>query len=134
LIFSLGTWYEVSRDDICSDSGLPALLEALDYLKQFAQEHRNIHIIWKTHGGADKRKRAITRDIRRATRQWFANNTSYLESVNMELVEFGTQVLPRTYGEKRIVGDSMHHLGPEARLLSLQMITHGIVKQICSDA
>jgi hypothetical protein len=50
---------------------------------------------------------------------------------NMMLVDFGLQVEPRVYDEKRIEGDHVFHFGSEARTLSIQMLSHAIQKSIC---
>lgn len=50
---------------------------------------------------------------------------------HMILFDFGRQVHPRTHGEKRIVGDQVHHLGPEARTLSMQILSHEMHKAKC---
>jgi hypothetical protein len=142
IIISVGIW-EVMKPEECPNSGIPALQRTLDFLHEYAVKNKNnVHIIWKTHGGNEEEtpeQQQYTQQIHQATRDWFVaarirldDNDNVINSP-LELVDFGTQVLPRTYGENRIFGDSTSHFGHEARLLSLQMITHGIYKQFCSS-
>lgn len=135
----MGVW-EVVKPEECPNSGIPALLQTLDFLQEYVLKN-NVRIMLKTHGGNQEetlKQQQYTQQIHQATRDWSVagRNPHHSNSNNgtMELVEFGTQVLPRTYGENRIFGDSTSHFGHEARLLSLQMITHGIYNQFCSIA
>jgi hypothetical protein len=50
---------------------------------------------------------------------------------HMILVDFGLQIEPRAYDEKRIHGDHAFHFGAEARTLSMQMLSHEMHKSIC---
>jgi hypothetical protein len=128
LVFSLGVWESVKPDE-CPNSGIDALLNTLDYLKAFSDSNP-VRIIWQTHGGGykeTKQQRQFTRDVHDQTRLWFHAH----QPKNMALVEFGTQIQPRTYKKNRIQGDSDNHFGPEARALALQMITHALYGLIC---
>ncbi|KAG7365390.1 hypothetical protein IV203_038593 [Nitzschia inconspicua] len=132
VIFSLGIW-EVVKEDACPNSGLDSLSHSLSLLQDFS-ERTQTTIIWKTHGGSskeDKKQRNLTRSIQRRARKWFETH----QPRNMILVDFGTQVAPRTYGDNRISGDSYNHFGADARTLSLQMITDAIyTKQGCEQS
>jgi hypothetical protein len=139
LIFSLGIWESV-KVDACPDSGIPALVQALEFLKEFTQEQNDILVVWKTHGGGEletHEERQFTSDIHRHTQRWFQEYDQQQKQQQrrnmMVLVDFGSAVRPRTYGDDRIGGDSHNHFGVDARLLSLQMMVHGMVSKLCYE-
>jgi hypothetical protein len=128
MVFALGVWESVESES-CQDSGKNGMLQTLAYLKKFSVDTRTL-ILWRTHGGGGreyKRQRNITREIHHEARQWFERH----QPRRMALVEFGTQVAPRTYGDDRIEGDSNNHFGAEARTLSLQLITDALYQKRC---
>ncbi|KAG7346022.1 hypothetical protein IV203_005090 [Nitzschia inconspicua] len=130
VIYSLGIW-EVVRPRDCRNSGLDSLSHSLSLLQEFSERTQTI-IVWKTHGGSfmeNEKQRNFTQSIQDVARKWFETH----QPRNMILVDFGTQVVPRTYGNNRISGDVHAHFGADARTLSLQMIIDAIYKQKCEQ-
>jgi hypothetical protein len=84
--------------------------------------------------------------IHEVTREWFMSETTprrrnplegemhdyhHPNDPHMILVDFGLQVEPRAYDERRVVGDDAFHFGPPARTLSIQLLAHEMHKSIC---
>jgi hypothetical protein len=123
--------------------------------------NRPLTVFWKTHGMASgfntTRKRFCGDMIHKLTREWFLSERTTATTAtttttrtrrnlleeemdhppndpndpHMILVDFGLQVEPRTFDEKRIEGDNVYHFGPEARTLSIQLLSHEMHKSIC---
>jgi hypothetical protein len=55
-------------------------------------------------------------------REWFERN----QPMHMYLVDWGKQLLPRSWGTDRNDGDMGPHWGLAARLLGIQMVTHAL--------
>lgn len=151
VIVQHGIW-EVERQSDCH-RGLNNTVEmrlqtSLDSLQKVASPH--LTIIWQTHGHTGhstnrtfkettldigprgprpilrykqyQRNYETTRVMHEVAREWFERN----QPIHMYLVDWGKQVIPRSWGTDRNEGDMMPHWGLAARLLGIQMVTHAL--------
>merc|ERR1719203_732679 len=132
LVVATGIW-EVERPWECRKPNVTLeerLVDTLSMLKRISSPH--LQVIWKTLGGTawgttkSQMKEAVE-TINAITRKWFMDQQQHDDDdgplLNMHLMDWGKQILPRTYGGKRIPGDLKPHWGTEARTLTIQMIT-----------
>jgi len=129
LIVSAGIW-EAIRPDICSNAtGVVSkindpsknLVDLLDYLQKLSGP--SFFVIWKTNGPSNKmRKRMVQNDnvLASVARNWFSEN----QPLYMDLADFRWAIRNRSSGSDRIIGDLHAHFGLEARLLSIEVISH----------
>ena len=131
IVFSVGVFVSVHGEDCQKESPGRTLqqriYDLLDFLRdEIASPERTI--IWKIHGPSTSPRldTLVDQEIVRASRNWFDNNT--VGATGMELSDFRYAIRERSYGKKRIAGDSNEHWGLRARLLSLDLVTRIIAK------
>lgn len=125
LILSLGIW-DIARLRDC-DPSMNDPSERLTNVLNTLDKHSGpeLYILWKNHGpGASMDAFRKSEKLNHVAKIWFLEH----QPKYMDLVDFGGAVLSgnRTYGDDRITGDLRVHWGLEARLLSIQMITHAL--------
>ena len=132
IIFSLGIW-EVIRPYDCGKKDETYVLEVLDTIQRELAEGGNLNIVWKVHVGSgnenhfQKKKGAA---VQQWTREWFTKSQQQTNLTNnMRMVDLAKELEARTYGSSRIQGDLQPHVGPAARTLLLQMVTHAMIQQ-----
>lgn len=131
LVIDLGIW-EIVRNRDCrpkthNESTLTRINNTLNTLLSVASP--NLTIFWKTTGSSsefsnDSGHMQNLNNMNDLVREWFH---SLRERQYIHLIDWEKQIHPRSFGSDRIVGDLKPHWGLEARTLTAQMITHGVV-------
>jgi hypothetical protein len=132
VILSTGAWDMVGGAN-CNLKGANATVNAaIDTLIQVPQRD-NLTIVYRTWGtignpANDPIVQGINALIRSRIEQ---HEESYLRSTgrlsSITYVDWGSVILPRSSGKKRIAGDVKAHYGYEARFVFLQMLVNHLV-------
>jgi hypothetical protein len=136
IIVSQGLW-EVVRPHDCRESGKnfsQLQEEGIRSLRQL-----QIPIIWRTSGYFDTTcydggKSAV--DVEKMKKTTTSLNQEAMDLIDkvtdpkLSYVDWGGAILPRSFGEDRIVGDMPAHNGLEPRHVLLQMITNELLEAI----
>ena len=96
------------------------VVEVLENLR--ALSGPSLFVIWNTHGPHPNYKKTQTlgEKIITAIRTWFLEE----QPPYMDLADFRWALRDRSFGPLRIRGDLKAHWGLNARLLSIEMISH----------
>jgi hypothetical protein len=137
IIINNGIW-EPLQMAVCkrnANSGLGNLPAVLDTIRD--ESSIDLQIVFRTSGFAeDKRKNRwrLSLELVNYAKQYFYNisvghvDNSVEPKPNITLVDFGSVIFKRSFGEKRIKGDNVAHYGIEARLLHVQQLMHELFK------
>ena len=144
LVIGMGTW-ETSMGRKCEvsprDGGpIQRLNRVMDYVAMLAataDQHKNLTIVWRTTGF---HKQGIGDAMN------FETNRVAIEAIhkhkirarqdprvpielNLTIVDWGRQILPRSHGNDRIDGDIKAHYGLQGRTLFAQMLLHNLLSR-----
>ena len=122
VILSQGIW-EVTRPWDCRIPNVTAATLVVAVLENLrALSGPSLFVIWKTHGPHPNHKNTQTlgEGIITAIRTWFLEE----QPPYMDLADFRWALRDRSFGPLRIKGDLKPHWGLNARLLSIEMISH----------
>jgi len=127
MIVSQGIW-EVIKPWDCRIQNVTAATRVVEVLNNLrALSGPSLFVIWKTHGPHPNHINTPTlgEGIIAAVHNWFLEEQpSY-----MDLADFRSAVRERTFGALRIKGDLIPHWGLDARLLSIEIISHVVEKK-----
>ena len=122
MIFSLGIW-EVVRPLDCRIPNVTAATVVVEVLENLrALSGPSLFVIWKTHGPHLNHSNTPTlgKGIISAIHTWFLEE----QPPYMDLADFRWALRDRSFHPLRITGDLEPHWGLNARLLSIEMISH----------
>ena len=143
VIVNMGIWEGVNMGACRRDknSGLGYLPMLLDTLRDSSS--KDLQIVFRTPGFAlgrlsQKKSADCHPDIANLlwnftnySKQFFHNislSQKKARRPNMTIVDYGTVISKRSFGEDRIKGDHIAHYGLEARLLWVQQFMHELIK------
>jgi hypothetical protein len=137
IIINNGIW-EPLQMAVCkrnANSELGNLPAVLDTIRD--ESSIDLQIVFRTSGFAEDRRKnrwRLSLELVNYAKQYFYNisvghvDNSVEPKPNITLVDFGSVIFKRSFGEKRIKGDNVAHYGIEARLLHVQQLMHELFK------
>ena len=99
---------------------------ALNKLGELSRMRDDLTIVWRTSQfDTDKKQKDFYIDLNAAV----LNQIKRYLSPSFMVMDYASNMLPRSYGKERINGDTTEHLGLDARLMSIQMLNNLVVDQ-----
>ena len=137
IIIAMGVW-EQNFPDIC-EKNVPGTTSEERLQKSFQNMEENnpadLQVVFRTSAFDTQftnDDNQLVRSVNALSRQFFQDLDQKSElgryEKNLTLVDWGGVMETRSYGEDRIAGDLPAHYGLEARLLTIQQVTHELVK------
>jgi hypothetical protein len=126
VVASPGLW-ERKHPNVCRPGGrdlVEVTTTVLNKLEELSRMRDNLTIVWRTSQFDDREDhKDFFLDLNAAV----VNQIGQYNSSSFMVMDYASNMLPRSFGEARIKGDSPEHLGFDARLMSIQMLNNLVV-------